>query len=60
LVRRTTDYQAGGAALDALRSIVVSQQYLQTTEVLVVKHTNCGMIGLENDKGFAEVEKNLG
>jgi carbonic anhydrase len=52
--------QAGGAALDALRSIVISQMFLGTTEVLVVKHTKCGMIGLKNDMALEVVESKLG
>jgi carbonic anhydrase len=34
---------AGGNAKDAIRSIVISEQLLGTTEVLVIKHT--GMSG---------------
>ncbi|KAK9477621.1 carbonic anhydrase [Lipomyces japonicus] len=35
---------AGGRAKDAIRSIVISQQLLGTEEVLVIHHTDCGML----------------
>lgn len=35
---------AGGNAEDALRSILISQHLLGTTEVVLVKHTGCGML----------------
>ncbi|OOQ90166.1 carbonic anhydrase [Penicillium brasilianum] len=35
---------AGGRASDALRSIVISQQLLGTREIVVVHHTDCGML----------------
>ncbi|KAI1633516.1 carbonate dehydratase [Biscogniauxia mediterranea] len=39
---------AGGSARDALRSVLVSQLLLGTREVLVVKHTGCGMLTFGN------------
>lgn len=51
---------AGGNARDALRSLVISQQMLGTTEVLVIKHTGCGMLTFQNEDAHALVEKNLG
>jgi carbonic anhydrase len=35
---------AGGRAADALRSLVISQQLLGTREVVVLHHTDCGML----------------
>jgi carbonic anhydrase len=35
---------AGGRAADALRSLVISQQLLGTREVVVIHHTDCGML----------------
>ncbi|BCS24964.1 beta-class carbonic anhydrase [Aspergillus puulaauensis] len=35
---------AGGRVTDALRSIVISQQLLGTREIVIVHHTNCGML----------------
>jgi len=51
---------AGGSAKDALRSIIISEQLLGTTEILLVKHTGCGMLTFGNDDAYGVVEKNLG
>ena len=51
---------AGGNARDALRSLVISQQLLGTTEILLIKHTECGMLTFKNKDAHAVVEKNLG
>jgi carbonic anhydrase len=41
---------AGGLATDdALRSLVISQQLLGTDEVVVIGHTQCGLLGLDDD-----------
>jgi carbonic anhydrase len=42
---------AGGLASDdAVRSVVISQALLGTTEVLVIGHTDCGMVTFTNDQ----------
>ena len=51
---------AGGNARDALRSLVISQQLLGTQEVLLIKHTGCGMLTFKNEDAHAVVEKQLG
>jgi len=51
---------AGASAKDALRSIVISQQLLGTNEVLLIKHTGCGMLTFQNEDAHAVVHKNLG
>ena len=51
---------AGGNARDALRSIIISNQLLATTEILLVKHTGCGMLTFSNEDARAVVAKNLG
>jgi carbonic anhydrase len=51
---------AGANARDAFRSIVISQQLLGTTEVLVVKHTGCGMLTFDNDAAKSLVKKHKG
>ncbi len=51
---------AGGNARDALRSLVISEQLLGTNEVLLIKHTGCGMLTFKNEDAHAVVEKNLG
>ncbi|KAL7621805.1 hypothetical protein AAE478_007305 [Parahypoxylon ruwenzoriense] len=51
---------AGGSAKDAQRSIVVSEQLLGTKEILVIKHTGCGMLTFTNEDAHDLVKKNLG
>jgi carbonic anhydrase len=51
---------AGASARDAFRSIVISQQLLGTTEVLVVKHTGCGMLTFDTPTAKDLVKKNKG
>ncbi|KAI9662205.1 MAG: hypothetical protein M1829_006187 [Trizodia sp. TS-e1964] len=51
---------AGGSARDALRSIVISQQLLNTSEILLIKHTGCGMLTFKNADAEAVVRTNLG
>ncbi|SRR6266516_307803 len=42
---------AGGrASEDALRSLIISQRLLGTNEVLVIHHTDCGMLTFTNDQ----------
>src|SRR5437764_14145978 len=41
---------AGGRASDdALRSLIISQKLLGTKEVLVIHHTDCGMLTFTNE-----------
>lgn len=35
---------AGGRALDALRSVIISQKLLGTREIVIIHHTDCGML----------------
>ncbi|KAI1644610.1 carbonate dehydratase [Daldinia loculata] len=51
---------AGGSARDALRSIIISQQLLGTREIVLIKHTGCGMLTFSNDDAHSLVKKNLG
>ncbi|KAK4187000.1 carbonic anhydrase [Podospora australis] len=51
---------AGASAVDALRSIVISEQLLGTTEIVLVKHTGCGMLTFKNEDAVGIVQKNLG
>jgi carbonic anhydrase len=51
---------AGGMVKDELRSIVISQQLLGTQEVMIIKHTGCGMLTFANSDAVGVVEKNLG
>ncbi|KAJ5928454.1 hypothetical protein N7466_007410 [Penicillium verhagenii] len=40
---------AGGRVTDALRSIIISQQLLGTREIIIVHHTDCGMLTFTDD-----------
>ncbi len=51
---------AGGSCRAALRDLVLSQQLLGTTEILLIKHTGCGMLTFKNEDAMAVVRKNLG
>jgi carbonic anhydrase len=51
---------AGGLAKDALRSLVLSQQLLGTNEVVILHHTDCGMLTFKNEDVYAKVRETLG
>ncbi|KAJ9609600.1 hypothetical protein H2200_005928 [Cladophialophora chaetospira] len=51
---------AGASAQDALRSIIISEQLLGTQEIVLVKHTGCGMLTFKNEDAYGIVEKTLG
>ncbi|HLI53005.1 MAG TPA: carbonic anhydrase [Acidimicrobiales bacterium] len=52
---------AGGLVTDdTVRSLCISQRLLGTTEVILVHHTNCGMLGLDDDTFAADVERDTG
>lgn len=41
---------AGGRAADALRSIIISHKLLGTREIVVIHHTDCGMLTFSNEQ----------
>ena len=51
---------AGASARDALRSVLISHHLLGTVEVLVVKHTGCGMLTFDNPAGRDKIAGSLG
>ena len=52
---------AGGRASDdAIRSLVISQQLLGTNAILVIHHTDCGMLTFSNEDLRARVRRELG
>lgn len=51
---------AGGRAADAIRSLVISQRLLGTEEVIVVHHTDCGMVTFDNPKLYGICQEHLG
>lgn len=50
---------AGGRAADALRSLVISEQLLGTTEIVVIHHTDCGMLTFSNEDLRNKVKQEL-
>src|SRR5437867_8558327 len=50
---------AGGRAADALRSLVISEQLLGTTEIVVIHHTDCGMLTFSNGDLRKKVKQEL-
>ena len=49
---------AGGViSTDVIRSILVSQRLLNTTEVIVVQHTKCGMATFDGERFKDEIER---
>ncbi|HET7519500.1 MAG TPA: carbonic anhydrase [Actinomycetes bacterium] len=52
---------AGGVVSDdALRSLVISQRLLGTREVILVHHTDCGMLTFTDDQVKADIEADVG
>ncbi len=52
---------AGGAATDdAIRSIVISQRMMGTNEIVVVHHTDCGMLTFQPEKFVKDIEGEVG
>ncbi len=51
---------AGGRARDALRSLIISQRLLGTTEIAVIHHTDCGMLTFSNRDLREKVKEDLG
>jgi carbonic anhydrase len=51
---------AGGRATDAIRSLVISQQLLGTREIVVIHHTDCGMLTFTDAQLRKKVHDELG
>lgn len=52
---------AGGVVTDdVVRSLVISQRLLDTREILLVHHTDCGLQKVSEDTFKAEIEAELG
>ncbi len=52
---------AGGrASADALRSLVISERLLGTREVVVIHHTDCGMLTFRNEELRDQIKRELG
>jgi carbonic anhydrase len=51
---------AGGLAKEGLRSLVISQRLLGTNAIMVIHHTDCGMVTIQNEDVHAKVKEDLG
>ena len=51
---------AGGRASEALRSLAISQQLLGTNAVVIVHHTDCGMLTFDNATMHGICQERLG
>lgn len=52
---------AGGRATeDAIRSLVISEQLLGTTEVVVIHHVDCGMLTFSNEDLRGKLKQDFG
>ncbi len=52
---------AGGVATDdAIRSLVISQRLLGTNEIILIHHTDCGMLTFKDDEVKGKIESEVG
>ncbi len=52
---------AGGVVTDdVIRSLVISQRLLGTREIMLIHHTDCGMLTFEDDELNAQIEQDTG
>jgi carbonic anhydrase len=52
---------AGGiVGEDAIRSLALSQHLLGTREIILIRHTGCGMLGLDDEDFAARLEAEAG
>ncbi len=52
---------AGGVVSeDVIRSLAISQRLLGTTEIILIHHTDCGMLSFSDDAVKAQIEADTG
>jgi len=52
---------AGGVVTDdAIRSLTISQRLLGTNEIILIHHTDCGMLTFKDDAVKAQIEQDTG
>ncbi|HEX5114527.1 MAG TPA: carbonic anhydrase [Pseudonocardiaceae bacterium] len=52
---------AGGVVTDdAIRSLAISQRLLGTTEIILIHHTDCGMLTFSDDAFKADIQSETG
>ncbi|CAG9941705.1 unnamed protein product [Clonostachys rosea f. rosea IK726] len=50
---------AGGRTVDGLRSLVISQQLLGTREIVIIHHTDCGMLTFTDTEIKSKIRNEL-
>ena len=50
----------GGATDDAIRSLTISQRLLGTKEIILIHHTDCGMLTFKDDEVKGKIESEVG
>ena len=52
---------AGGAVTDdVIRSLTISQRLLGTTDIVLIHHTDCGMLTFTDDEVKRQIERDVG
>ena len=51
---------AGGVITDEIRSLTISQRLLGTREVVLIHHTDCGMLTFSDDELKAQIHEEVG
>ena len=52
---------AGGVVTeDVIRSLIISQRLLGTTEIILIHHTDCGMLAFTDDEVKAQIQAETG
>lgn len=50
---------AGGRAADALRSLIISEQLLGTNTIVILHHTDCGMLTFTDEVIYDKIKHDL-
>lgn len=50
----------GGVTDDAIRSLMISQRLLGTEEIILIHHTDCGMLTFTDDQVRSQIEQDVG
>src|SRR5579859_5993416 len=50
---------AGGRAADALRSLIISEQLLGTNTIVIIHHTDCGMLTFTDEDIHSKIKQEL-
>ncbi|SPN98708.1 probable carbonic anhydrase [Cephalotrichum gorgonifer] len=51
---------AGGRTVEAIRSLAISQQLLGTREIVIIHHTDCGMLTFTDAAIRTKIQEDLG